>query len=50
MSTVISLFFLVVTFLAHSQMLDQVSLTLTTTNMSPKIYIFPKLLTVRMSS
>ena len=50
MSTAISLFFVVVTFLAYSQMLDQVSLTLATTNMSPKKYIFPKPLTARMSS
>ena len=50
MSTAISLFFVVVTFLAYSQMLDQVSLTLAITNMSLKTYIFPNPLTVRMSS
>ena len=50
MSTAISLFFVVVTFLAYSQMLDQVSLTLAITNMSPKTYIFTNYLTVRMSS
>ncbi len=36
MSTAIGLFFVVVTLLAYSQMLDQVSLTLAITNMSPK--------------
>ena len=36
MGTSISLFFVVVIFLAYSQMLDQVSLTLAITNMSPK--------------
>lgn len=50
MSTAIGLFFVVVTLLAYSQMLDQVSLTLATTNMSPKKYIFPKPLIARMSS
>jgi hypothetical protein len=33
MSTAIGLFFVVVTFLAYGQILDQVSLTLATTNM-----------------